>query len=1037
MSAGGNASASCTDSSTSGVISITVGAGGAGVQLLDRCLGGGGGSIQGTGRNGATGANLIINDAPRTPCIDPNTNASISGSASGGGSGQYVSSGLDNTGGGGSGVPLDYGRPKGGSGVVLISYDPTFPPVAPIFTTDLQDTTVFTNSLTQETVVATVNDGGTISYSWRKKAPGSNTWENINISTCPQQNVCQFISTSILDSGTVIQAIATNRRSGVTRDSYSRAMVFSVIPIPWTIGLVYPDTNTAVYAPGKTLTPTVRTSHPLISSGTYSTTSAASICTVNSTSGVVSVMGGGACVIRLSVPGDIYAAAVTRIVTINISKIPQTVAWTNLPNVKINSGTVTLGVTSGYPLATGETATGSGSITYSALNCSKFSVSAGGVITPIALGSCSIRATQTSTNYYSAAYLDESLTIVAAAPDAPFINSVSATGGSAPTSGTATVSFTDNGENGASITQYVLRAIPTSGTTIYDTETVGSGTHSGTISGLTLGTDYTIAVQAINSAGSSAFTSYASQVRPAGAPFAVTGLSATPSNGSLAISYTQPASLNGGTWTEYRYFITPAGSAFSDTATATDSNQSHTTFTFNGLTNGTAYNIKVVAITTANGTPSSANTTLLNMVPAATPATPSLSISQLTATSVSINWSSLGDGGSAITSFSITVTKNGANQACYVNLATTSCTLTGLSGRDAINASATATNLIGTSSASTASYSVIGVVQVPTGLTVTAGDSVITISFTQNDSGDAISKYQYTFDGISFTDLVATSSPLDISGLTNDTTYTLYLRAVGAIYGASDLSDTITATPTAYVYSAPPAPSPSYSFSVSPSQTSVIDGSRPPFGYSDTTTILTISGKFLTTVTSITINARVIDAKLWNQNQTTVVIYMQPHAVETVTIQLINDLLPALPEISFAYIKRPATTIVQPVPPSTPSESGGSSAATPTIRKITIQLTVPFRRNSYFLNDAAKREIAAVVKKYNRLNVEKYIVLAYSTASKVNPYPTFLGTWRSKAVYKQMVADGMQANGSARYGGLFKGKRALAYRAEIVFYLKP
>jgi hypothetical protein len=164
---------------------------------------------------------------------------------------------------------------------------------------------------------------------------------------------------------------------------------------------------------------------------------------------------------------------------------------------------------------------------------------------------------------------------------------------------------------------------------------------------------------------------------------------------------------------------------------------------------------------------------------------------------------------------------------------------------------------------------------------------------------------------------------------------------------------------------------------------------------------------------------------------------MQPHAVETVTIQLINDLLPALPEIFFAYIKRPATAVVQPVPPSIPSGSSETSFATPMIRKITIQLKVPFRPNSYFLNDAAKREIAAVVKKYNRLKVEKYIVLAYSTPSAVNPYPTLLGTWRSKAVYKQMLSYGMKGKGSTRYGGLYKGKRALAYRPVIVLYVRP
>jgi hypothetical protein len=71
------------------------------------------------------------------------------------------------------------------------------------------------------------------------------------------------------------------------------------------------------------------------------------------------------------------------------------------------------------------------------------------------------------------------------------------------------------------------------------------------------------------------------------------------------------------------------------------------------------------------------------------------------------------------------------------------------------------------------------------------------------------------------------------------------------------------------------------------------------------------------------------------------------------------------------------------------------------------------------------------------MKVEKYIVLAYSTPSTVNPYPSLLGTWRANAVYKQLLASGMKGKGSALYGGLFKGKRALAYRAQIVLYVRP
>jgi hypothetical protein len=421
------------------------------------------------------------------------------------------------------------------------------------------------------------------------------------------------------------------------------------------------------------------------------------------------------------------------------------------------------------------------------------------------------------------------------------------------------------------------------------------------------------------------------------------------------------------------------------------------------------------------------------MVPASAPNAPSLSITQVSATSATINWNSLGDGGSAITTYAITVQKNGTTQACYVNLATTYCTLTGLSGLDQISASATATNLIGTSSANTASLSVIGIVAIPTGITVEAGDTVLTIKFSQPNSGDAIANYQYTFDGSTYVDASTTASPIVITGLTNDTTYTLFIRAIGSIYGAGSLTDTITGTPSVYVEPpAPPSP-PSYSVSTAPTQNSNITGSQPPYGYFDTTTIVIVSGAFPTPVTSITVNAIAIDRILWNQTQSTLTIIMQPHAIETVTIQVINGLTPVLPALSFAYIKRPEAAPQPVVPPK--EEVSDTQVVSTGIKKVTLRLTVPFRKNSYFLNDAAKREIAALAKKYKKLNVQKIIVTGFVSSGPKNPYPKFLAVWRAKVIRKQLMVSGIKAKVFTKYGGIYKGKPALALRGQVTFYL--
>jgi len=106
MSAGGNAIASCSDSSTAGSVNVTVGIGGAGAHLLGKCVGGGGASVGTTGGTGGSPnrGTLTLNEATKTPCKDPNNNnQDVAGTFSGGGSGADISSGAANTGGGGSG----------------------------------------------------------------------------------------------------------------------------------------------------------------------------------------------------------------------------------------------------------------------------------------------------------------------------------------------------------------------------------------------------------------------------------------------------------------------------------------------------------------------------------------------------------------------------------------------------------------------------------------------------------------------------------------------------------------------------------------------------------------------------------------------------------------------------------------------------------------------------------------------------------------------------------------------------------------------
>lgn len=87
----------------------------------------------------------------------------------------------------------------------------------------------------------------------------------------------------------------------------------------------------------------------------------------------------------------------------------------------------------------------------------------------------------------------------------------------------------------------------------------------------------------------------------------------------------------------------------------------------------------------------------------------------------------------------------------------------------------------------------------PTSLTATAGDGQASISFTAgSDGGSAITNYKYSLDGTTYTTLspAVSTSPVTISGLTNATAYSIYLKAINAI-GESSASASVSVTPTA------------------------------------------------------------------------------------------------------------------------------------------------------------------------------------------------------------------------------------------------
>ncbi|MFM1818696.1 MAG: hypothetical protein RIS61_294 [Actinomycetota bacterium] len=94
----------------------------------------------------------------------------------------------------------------------------------------------------------------------------------------------------------------------------------------------------------------------------------------------------------------------------------------------------------------------------------------------------------------------------------------------------------------------------------------------------------------------------------------------------------------------------------------------------------------------------------------------------------------------------------------------------------------------------------------PSSLTATAGNGEATVSFTAgSDGGSAITNYKYSTDGTTFTSFspAQTTSPITITGLTNGTNYSIYLKAVNSV-GDGTASSAVSVTPVAPVVASAP-----------------------------------------------------------------------------------------------------------------------------------------------------------------------------------------------------------------------------------------
>jgi N,N-dimethylformamidase beta subunit-like, C-terminal/Domain of unknown function (DUF4082)/Fibronectin type III domain/Bacterial Ig domain len=276
------------------------------------------------------------------------------------------------------------------------------------------------------------------------------------------------------------------------------------------------------------------------------------------------------------------------------------------------------------------------------------------------------------------------------------------------------------------------------------------------------------------------------------APGAPTGVSATAGNGSASVSWTAPS--NGGSAIT-SYTVTPFIGSAAQTPVTVSGSPPATSTTVTGLTNGTTYTFTVSATNAIGTGPASAPSNAVTPTAPTAPGAPTGVTATAGDSTATVSWTAPSNGGSAITSYTVTPFIGSAAQTPVTvtgNPPATSTTVTGLTDGTTYTFTVSATNAIGTGPASAPSNAVTPTGPTapgaPTGVTATAGDSTATVSWTApNNGGSAITSYTVTgyVGSTPQAQVTVTGSPpatsTTVTGLTNGTTYTFTVSATNAI----------------------------------------------------------------------------------------------------------------------------------------------------------------------------------------------------------------------------------------------------------------
>jgi 5-hydroxyisourate hydrolase-like protein (transthyretin family) len=344
------------------------------------------------------------------------------------------------------------------------------------------------------------------------------------------------------------------------------------------------------------------------------------------------------------------------------------------------------------------------------------------------------------------------------------------------------VLFTAPSNGGASISRYEY-SLDGGATWVRRTSTATSFT----VSSLTNGTSYRVAVRAVNARGTGGASAVV-EVAPRTVPGVPTGVVVTPADRQLTVAWVGPASDGGSPLTGFQVSI-DGGRTWMTVGAEVRSQM------FAGLVNGRSYSVRVRALNAAGA---GSSTSSVTGVPALAPSAPSGLVVTPGNRSLSVRFTAPSTGGSRITAYEYSL-DSGATWTRRTSTST-SFTILNLTNGSEYSVAVRAINAVGAgASSTTVTASPRTTPGVPTAVVVTPGNRSLTVSWAApaDDGGSSITSFQVSIDGGSrWTTTPADSTTYTVSGLTNGRTYRVRVRAVNAA-GAGSSTSSVSVVPRA------------------------------------------------------------------------------------------------------------------------------------------------------------------------------------------------------------------------------------------------